>query len=117
MAGSNFSQSYLFQPGLTDAEQQAAWARIVDETHARGARVFAQLMHAGALSQGDRFQDQTRAPSPVKPKGKQLQVYRGQGEYATPLELGQIEINETGPPGELSRPGLMAWRSMAQMAI
>jgi len=89
-----FSQGYLFQPGLTDDAQQAAWAGIVGRVHAHGAKIVAQLMHAGALSQGNRFRDHSRGPSPVKPKGQQLQVYRGQGAFATPLPLDQAGIDE-----------------------
>lgn len=89
-----FSQGYLFQPGLTDHAQQAAWAGIVSQVHAHGAKIIAQLMHAGALSQGNRFRDHSRGPSPIKPKGQQLQVYRGRGEFAKPLPLDDAMIYE-----------------------
>src|SRR5690606_33042825 len=45
----SYSQGYLFQPGLTDVAQRDAWRLIVAGVHAHGARMFAQLMHAGAL--------------------------------------------------------------------
>ena len=51
-------------------------------------------MHAGALSQGNRFRNHSSGPSPVKPKGQQLQVYRGQGEFATPVSLDVAGIDE-----------------------
>lgn len=89
-----FSQGYLFQPGLTDDAQQVAWAGIVGQVQARGAKIVAQLMHAGALSQGNRFRDHARGPSPVKPKGQQMRFYRGQGEYATPAQLDEAGIDE-----------------------
>jgi len=88
-----YSQGYLFQPGLTDDLQQRAWARIVESVHAHGAKIFAQLMHAGALSQGNRFRDRTAGPSPVEPKGEQLPFYRGQGRYGTPVPMDQAQID------------------------
>src|SRR5690606_6552596 len=88
-----YSQGYLFQPGLTDDLQQRAWARIVESVHAHGAKIFAQLMHAGALSQGNRFRDRTAGPSPVEPKGEQLPFYRGQGRYGTPAPMDQAQID------------------------
>src|SRR5687767_13241961 len=45
-----YAQGYAFQPGLTDPAQTAAWRSVVDAVHAEGSRIFAQLMHAGALS-------------------------------------------------------------------
>lgn len=89
-----FSQGYLYQPGLTDDAQQAAWHGIVDRVHAHGARIFAQLMHAGALSQGNRFRDRGAGPSAIEPRGEQMSFYRGQGRYPVPLEMGQAEIDE-----------------------
>ena len=88
------SQGYHFQPGLTDRRQAAAWRRVVDTVHSRGGRIFAQLMHAGALSQGNRFRSTTRAPSAVQPKGRQLTFCRGDGLYPVLLAMSDAEIAE-----------------------
>ncbi|GAC1374253.1 MAG: NADH:flavin oxidoreductase [Pseudarthrobacter sp.] len=87
------SQGYLFQPGIATAEQAASWVKVVDAVHARGSRIFAQLMHAGAQGQGSRFVESTIGPSAVAPKGDQLGFYRGEGPYRVPGEItpGQIE--------------------------
>lgn len=89
-----FSQGYRFQPGLSDAVQRDAWKPVVDRVHAGGARFIAQLMHAGALSQGNRFRDETRGPSAVRPAGRQMAFYRGSGEYPLPTEMTRAEIDE-----------------------
>jgi N-ethylmaleimide reductase len=34
-------------PGLTDAAHLAGWRRVTDAVHARGGRIWAQLMHGG----------------------------------------------------------------------
>jgi len=49
-------------------------------------------MHAGALSQGNRFRSHGVAPSAVQPKGKQMTFYHGKGEYAVPHEISEEEI-------------------------
>lgn len=89
-----FSQGYLFQPGLSDAAQRDAWKPLVERVHAGGARFIAQLMHAGALSQGNRFRGDTRGPSAVRPAGRQMVFYRGSGEYPVPTAMTKSEIDE-----------------------
>ncbi len=89
-----WSQGYLFQPGLSDDAQRDAWMPIVDRVHAAGARFIAQLMHAGALSQGNRFRNATRGPSAVRPVGQQLPAYRGSGEFQMPGAMSTAEIDE-----------------------
>lgn len=87
-----YSQGYLFQPGLSDRLQAEAWRRIVDAVHEAGGKIHAQLMHAGALSQGNRFRSDTIAPSAVQPKGFQMQVYRGEGAYRVPRAMSDADI-------------------------
>lgn len=89
-----FSQGYLNQPGLADDQQAESWSAITQDLHAQGARVFAQLMHAGALSQGNRFREHSVAPSPVKPAGRQMEFYYGEGTYAVPDEITEAQIAE-----------------------
>jgi 2,4-dienoyl-CoA reductase-like NADH-dependent reductase (Old Yellow Enzyme family) len=87
-----FSQGYPFQPGMTDAEQAQAWRTVTDRIHVQEAAVFAQLMHAGALSQGNRFTQHTAAPSAVRPKGEQMRFYFGEGQYPVPVAMTDEDI-------------------------
>ncbi|MFD3514420.1 NADH:flavin oxidoreductase [Streptomyces sp. NPDC058657] len=89
-----FSQGYLHQPGIADGAQAAAWRPVVERTHAAGARIVLQLMHAGALAQGNRFRDRTVGPSPVRPLGEQLSKYRGGGRWPVPQEMTCVQIAE-----------------------
>nr|WP_275407803.1 NADH:flavin oxidoreductase [Streptomyces coelicoflavus] len=89
-----FSQGYLHQPGITDKAQAAAWRPVVDRAHAAGARVVLQLMHAGAVAQGNRFCDRAVGPSAVRPLGEQLTKYRGGGRWPVPLEMTRRQIAE-----------------------
>ncbi|MFP3579844.1 NADH:flavin oxidoreductase [Arthrobacter sp. SIMBA_036] len=88
------SQGYLHQPGIATQGQAQAWARVVDGVHAAGSKIFAQLMHAGAQSQGNRFVGSSVGPSAVAPKGEQLGFYRGEGPYRVPAALTLAQMKE-----------------------
>jgi 2,4-dienoyl-CoA reductase-like NADH-dependent reductase (Old Yellow Enzyme family) len=87
-----FAQGYLNQPGITDDGQGHAWRPVVDAVHRHGARFVAQLMHAGAISQGNRFRDATVGPSAVQPKGHQMEFYYGKGAYPMPAAMTEEQI-------------------------
>ena len=88
------SQGYLFQPGIATKEQARSWEKVVEAVHGAGAKIFAQLMHAGSQAQGNRFVDSTIGPSAVAPKGEQLGFYRGQGPYRAPEEITAEQLEE-----------------------
>ncbi len=87
-----FSQGYVQQPGMTDEPQASAWKPVVRGIKSNGALAIAQLMHAGAISQGNRFRDTTVGPSPVQPKGEQMTFYHGRGAYALPAAMTEEQI-------------------------
>lgn len=89
-----YSQGYFNQPGIASSEQVQAWKAVTDAVHQGGAKIFAQLMHAGALSQGNRFVEETIGPSAVPPKGEQMKAYGGEGAFRTPREATKSEITE-----------------------
>lgn len=86
------SQGYLFQPGLVTEEHRDAWRLVVDQVHRHDASIVAQLMHAGALSQGNPHRNVTKGPSSIRPKGMQMAFYRGEGEYPVPDEMTPDDI-------------------------
>jgi 2,4-dienoyl-CoA reductase-like NADH-dependent reductase (Old Yellow Enzyme family) len=88
------SQGYHFQPGIATKEQAESWAEVVEGVHSAGARMFAQLMHAGAQSQGNRFVDGSVGPSAVAPKGEQLAFYRGEGPFPVPSEITAAQMTQ-----------------------
>jgi 2,4-dienoyl-CoA reductase-like NADH-dependent reductase (Old Yellow Enzyme family) len=87
-----FSQGYVHQPGMTDEAQANAWKPLVSGIKAHGALAIAQLLHAGALSQGNRFRDSTVGPSPVQPKGEQMTFYHGKDRYVLPAAITETQI-------------------------
>jgi 2,4-dienoyl-CoA reductase-like NADH-dependent reductase (Old Yellow Enzyme family) len=87
-----YSQGYPFQPGITDDQQAQAWRQVTDRIHAHQGMAFAQIMHAGALSQGNRFVGVPAAPSALRPKGEQMKFYYGAGQYPIPQAMTEEDI-------------------------
>jgi len=86
------SQAYARQPGLATEAQVNAWRSIVSEVHAAGAKIVVQLMHAGALVQGNRHSAESVAPSAITPKGEKMSEYGGEGPYATPRAMVEADF-------------------------
>lgn len=89
---STHSQGYIFQPGMIDDAQAQSWKGITSATHDAGAKIIAQIQHAGALSQGNRFNYGPLAPSAVKPKGSQMTFYYGKDDYRIPAAMTESQI-------------------------
>lgn len=87
-----YSQGYLNQPGLANEQQAKSWRNVVDAVHAADSFAFAQLMHAGALAQGNRYRSETVGPSATSPKGTQMPLYRGEGHYPLPRAMREDDI-------------------------
>ncbi|WP_242917440.1 NADH:flavin oxidoreductase [Pontibacter liquoris] len=89
-----YSQGYLNQPGIANEAQIKGWKGVVERVHEAGAKIICQLMHAGALSQGNIYADETIGPSAVQPKGEQMAFYGGNGAFAVPKEMSQEDIKD-----------------------
>jgi 2,4-dienoyl-CoA reductase-like NADH-dependent reductase (Old Yellow Enzyme family) len=89
-----YSQGYKDQPGIANEQQVEAWRKVIEGVHNEGAKIICQIMHAGALSQGNQFKTETIGPSAVKPKGEQLSFYGGNGEFPVPNEMTKEDIQE-----------------------
>jgi 2,4-dienoyl-CoA reductase-like NADH-dependent reductase (Old Yellow Enzyme family) len=77
---------------MTDVVQANAWKSVVSGIKAHGALAIAQLMYAGAISQGNRFRDTTLGPSAIQPKGEQMVFYHGHDRYALPATMTDSQI-------------------------
>ena len=87
------SQGYLNQPGLATNVHVDAWRPVTDAVHAHGTPIVAQLMHAGALSQGNSYGAGTIAPSAVAPRGSMMEEYGGTGDWPTPHTMTAHDID------------------------
>ena len=88
-----YSQGYLNQPGLVTARQASGWRDVTSRVHAAGGRIVAQLMHAGALSQGNPYSESTGGPSAVQPAGEMMPDYGGKGPWPVPRELTEDDLD------------------------
>ena len=89
-----YSQGYNNQPGIADDAQRDAWKPIVEACHRSGTPVFLQLIHAGAVNQGNQWLKGSIAPSPVQPKGEQIDRYGGKGPFQMPRTITHAEIKQ-----------------------
>ena len=87
-----YSQAYYRQPGLTDADQAMSWQPVIRAVKRHGAKIIAQLMHAGGLSQYTQYRDHSAAPSAVQPLGQQMSFYYGDGPYRLPAAMTVADI-------------------------
>ncbi|SFB44358.1 2,4-dienoyl-CoA reductase [Amycolatopsis marina] len=89
----DYSQGYPNQPGLVTEAHVAAWRQVTRRVHREGGRIVAQLMHAGALSQGNHHLSETAGPSSVAPRGQMMPEYGGSGSWPLPREMTSTEIS------------------------
>ena len=104
-----YSQGYLNQPGIVSDRHMAAWREITDRVHACGAPIVLQLMHAGALSQGNRHRDDTAGPSAVRPLAAKLPEYGGHGPWTRPTSKRRCVVSPPRRCGP-ARPASTGWR-------
>ena len=86
-------KGYVRTPGIETAEQVAAWKQVTEAVHARGGRIFMQLMHCGRISHPSLLPNgaQPQAPSAIKPAG-QTWTATGLEDFVTPHALSVVEI-------------------------
>ena len=75
-------------------EQIAAWKRVTDAVHARGAKMFMQFMHCGRIAHplNRQIADAPVAPSAVKPAGQMWTDQQQLQDYPTPRALETAEL-------------------------
>ncbi|MFZ4856847.1 MAG: alkene reductase [Desulfuromonadaceae bacterium] len=84
-------------PGIHSAEQTKGWQLVTDAVHARGGRIFIQLMHAGRVGSVLNLPDGAKliAPSAVTMSGKIWTDSQGEQPYGAPREMTSGEIRST----------------------
>jgi len=89
---SAMGKGYVHTPGVETDAQVAAWKKVTEAVHARGGRIFMQLMHSGRVSHPSLLNGATPvAPSAIKPEG-QAWTPVGQVDFVTPRALSVEEI-------------------------
>jgi N-ethylmaleimide reductase len=87
-------QGYCRTPGIHTPEQIAAWKRVTDAVHARGAKMFMQFMHCGRIAHplNRQIPDLPIAPSAVKPAGQMWTDQQQLQDFPTPRALETAEL-------------------------
>ncbi|MDE1149816.1 MAG: alkene reductase [Azospirillaceae bacterium] len=89
-------QGYLTTPGIHTDAHVAGWRTVTDAVHAKGGRVFIQLMHAGRMSHPDNtpHHRQGVAPSAIAP-GSGMFTIKGMQDIPVPRALSVAEVRQT----------------------
>ncbi|RQT17667.1 alkene reductase [Burkholderia contaminans] len=93
---SDDGQGYLTTPGIYTDAHVAGWKAISDRVHARGGRLFIQLMHVGRMSHPDNtpHHRQGVAPSAIAPNAQMFTV-KGMQDIPVPRALTTEEVRAT----------------------
>lgn len=86
-----YSHGYANQAGIANEAQVQGWVKVAAAVHAAGGKIINQLMHAGALSQ---HLKETIAPSAIRPKGRKMTEYVGEGFYSVPRAMTEADIEQ-----------------------
>lgn len=90
---SAMGKGYVRTPGIETDAQVEGWKKVTEAVHARGGRIFLQIMHAGRISHPLHLPGGAVpvAPSAVRPEG---QSYTAEGlrPHVTPRALETAEI-------------------------
>jgi N-ethylmaleimide reductase len=88
-------QGYARIPGLWNEAQVTGWSEVTRRVHAKGARIFAQLMHTGRVSHPLNMPAgvQVLAPSAVRLEGTQMWTdQQALQDYPTPRAMTEAEV-------------------------
>lgn len=93
---SDDGQGYLTTPGIYTDAHVAGWKKTADAVHAKGGRIFIQLMHAGRMSHPDNtpHHRQGVAPSAIAP-GAPMFTVKGMQDIPVPRALTTEEVRQT----------------------
>lgn len=93
---SDDGQGYMTTPGIHTDAHVASWRTVTEAVHAKGGRMFIQLMHAGRMSHPDNtpHHRQGVAPSAIAP-GSQMFTPTGLQDIPTPRALSAEEVRQT----------------------
>jgi len=88
---------YARIPGLFSQEQVAGWRLVTDAVHARGAKIFPQLMHCGRISHALNLPKGYRvlAPSAIRAAGEMWTDSEGMKPLPEPEAMTEADIKQT----------------------
>jgi len=90
-------KGYARIPGLWSEKQTESWKPVTAAVHAKGGRIFAQLMHTGRVSHTDNMPHGATivAPSALAAPGKMFTDSKGLQDHPLPHAMNEDEILHT----------------------
>ncbi|QTN30680.1 alkene reductase [Rhodoferax sp. AJA081-3] len=94
IAPSANGKGYARIPGLWSDAQVQAWKPVTNAVHAKGGKIFAQLMHTGRVSHAANMDAGTKivAPSAIALVGQMYTDASGPQDYPVPQEMTEADI-------------------------
>ncbi|HRE14683.1 MAG TPA: alkene reductase, partial [Usitatibacteraceae bacterium] len=85
---------YARIPGIFSDAQQAGWKAVTDAVHAKGGRIFVQLMHTGRIGHAANLPEGARviAPSAIAAPGQMWTDTGGMQDHPVPAEMTEADI-------------------------
>lgn len=88
---------YARIPGIFSSEQVAGWKKVTDAVHAKGSKIFVQLMHTGRIGHQLNLPKNARviAPSTIKAAGQMYTDAEGMKDHPVPEAMSEADIMAT----------------------
>ncbi len=88
---------YARIPGIYSDRQKEGWEKITKAVHAKGGKIFLQIMHTGRVSHALNMEEGTKvlAPSAVALRGEMYTDIDGMKPYPVPKEMTLNDIERT----------------------
>jgi N-ethylmaleimide reductase len=88
---------YARIPGIFSNEQVAGWKKVTDAVHAKGAKMFMQMMHTGRIGHPLNLPKGAKvlAPSAVRAAGQMYTDAEGLKDHPTPEAMTEADIMAT----------------------
>ncbi|CAN0499832.1 unnamed protein product, partial [Phaeothamnion confervicola] len=88
---------YARIPGIFSPEQVAGWKKVTDAVHAKGAKIFIQLMHCGRIAHPLNLPAGARmvAPSAVAAAGQMFTDAEGMKPHPVPEAMTEDGVKAT----------------------
>jgi N-ethylmaleimide reductase len=85
---------YARIPGIFSNEQVAGWKKVADAVHAKGAKMFMQMMHTGRIGHPLNLPKGAKvlAPSAVRAAGQMYTDAEGLKDHPTPEAMTEADI-------------------------
>jgi N-ethylmaleimide reductase len=85
---------YARIPGIFSSEQVAGWKKVTDPVHAKGAKMFMQMMHTGRIAHPLNLPAGAKvlAPSAIAAAGEMYTDAEGMKKHPTPEAMTEADI-------------------------